>query len=121
MHVSYHTVRYAQGACSTLDRKQVMVAAIVCGVLAGVIGFVPLFIGLRKTRKVPLTDNFGRMSILFVALLISFVVMLIAAVLCASLAYDVAMPFVLAEALSLSASAIIFGVKVTLGGKKEKE
>lgn len=97
-----------------------MAVAILCGVLAGVIGFLPLPIGLRMTRNVTRTSNFGHMAILILALIVSFVLLAVSAFLCVFLARDVALPFVLAEAVALSVSAIVFGVKKTLMSK-EKE
>ncbi|MCI9129947.1 MAG: hypothetical protein HFJ65_06545 [Eggerthellaceae bacterium] len=97
-----------------------MVAAIVCGALAGLVGFLPLVVGLRMTRKVTATSNFGHMSILLISLIISFALMFLFAIACVNLARDVAMPFVLAEAVALSVVAIVFGVRRTLGSKKEK-
>ncbi len=88
-----------------------MVLAIICGLLAGVIGFLPLVIGLNKTKKVTATSNFGHMAILIISLVISFVVMFAFAIGCVFIARDVALFFVLAEAVALSAAAIIFGVK----------
>ncbi len=73
------------------------------------------------TKKVTATSNFGHMSILLVSLLISFVLMFAFAILCINLAREVAMPFVLAEAVALSVVAIVFGVRRTLSGRKEKE
>lgn len=87
-----------------------MVAAILCGVIAGVVGFLPLLVGLRLTRKVTATSNFGHMSILIISLIISFVIMFACAIACVQLARDVAMPFVLAEAVALSVTAVVFGV-----------
>ena len=98
-----------------------MVAAIICGALAGIVVFATLLIGLRQTRKVTATSNFGHMSILLVSLVISFALMFAFVIICANVARDVALPFVLAEAVALSATAIIFGVRRTLGGRKEKE
>lgn len=98
-----------------------MAVAIVCGAIAGIIGFVPLIVGLRMTRKVTATSNFGHMSILLLSLIISFVLMFAFAIICVNVARDVAMPFVLAEAVALSVFAIAFGVKRTLMGKEKQE
>lgn len=98
-----------------------MAAAVLIGVLAGFIGFMPLLVGLRQTRKVTATSNFGHMSILLISLVISFALMFAFAIICVNVARDVAMPFVLAEALALSVTAIVFGVRRTLGSKSEKE
>ena len=50
------------------------------------------------------------MGVLMVCLLISFILMFAAALLCISLARDLALPFVLSEAVALSLTAIVFGV-----------
>lgn len=91
-----------------------------CGLLAGVVGFAPLLVGLHMTRKVTATSNFGYMSILIFSLIISFIVMLGLAMLCVFIARDYAMPFVLSEAVALSASAIAFGVRKLVSNRKER-
>ena len=88
-----------------------MVVAIVCGLLSGVVGFVPLFIGLRLTKRVTATSNFGYMSILIISLVVSFGIMFGIAAICIAVARDMAMPFVLSEAVALSIVAIVFGFK----------
>ena len=50
------------------------------------------------------------MSILIIALVISFALMFAFAILCVTFARDLAMPFVLAEAVALSVVAIGYGV-----------
>lgn len=97
-----------------------MIAAIIGGALAGFVGFSPLLVGLRMTRKVTRTSNFGHMSILLLALIASFILLALFAFLCIFIAREVALPFVLAEALALSVAAIVFGVRKTLVGR-EKE
>ena len=86
-----------------------MAIAIVCGAVSGFIGFLPLLLGLRLTRKVTATSNFGYMSILIISLIVSFAIMFAFAGLCILLARDLAMPFVLSEAVALSITAIAFG------------
>lgn len=98
-----------------------MIIAIICGLLSGVVGFLPLLVGLRLTRKVTSTSNFGHMSILIISLIVSFVIMFALAMLCVVLARDVAIPFVLAEAIALSVAAIVFGVLRTKGKSKERQ
>ena len=97
-----------------------MIIAIVCGLLSGVVGFVPLLVGLNMTKKVTSTSNFGHMSILLISLVISFVVMFALAIACVAVARDYAMPFVLAEAVALSVVAIAFGVIRSKSNNKER-
>ena len=88
-----------------------MALAIVLGAVSGVVGFLPLFIGLRLTKRVTATSNFGYMSILIISLIISFALLFAFAIICVTVARDVALPFALAEAVALSVVAIAFGVK----------
>lgn len=87
-----------------------MAAAIILGLLAGVMGFVPLFIGLRMTKKVTETSNFGHMAILMLALLISFVILFATAIVCINVARDLVLYFVLSEAVGLCVVTIGFGI-----------
>ena len=88
-----------------------MIVAIVAGLAAGAVGFIPLFIGLRLTRNVTRTSNFGHMAILLISLLISFaVLMALALAVNAFTAQETAMTFVFAEAVGLSIAAIVFGL-----------
>lgn len=61
------------------------------------------------------TSNLGHAGSLLLGVLISFVLLGIATVLCVSLAKTFAVPFALAEAGGLVASAVIFGVRNQLG------
>ena len=87
-----------------------MALAIALGVAAGIVGFSPLVFGLYRVRHMTDSGNFGHMGVLMVCLLISFVLMFAAAILCISLARELALPFVLSEAAALSITAIAFGV-----------
>lgn len=97
-----------------------IVLAVLCGLLSGVVGFLPLLVGLRMTKKVTATSNFGYMSILIISLVISFIVMFALAIICVNVARDYAMPFVLAEAVALSLVAIVFGFKRLRSKDKER-
>lgn len=87
-----------------------MALAIILGAVAGIVGFAPLIFGLHRVRHMTDAGNFGHMGMLMVCLLISFILMFAAAILCISLARDLALPFVLSEAVALSLTAVIFGV-----------
>lgn len=107
--LSYVAVYWVYGAKAP-KRKQVMAGAIALGALAGVVGFIPLVIGLHLTKYATATSNFGHMSILIIALIVSFALMFAFAFVCITFARDFAMPFVLAEAVALSVVAIAFGI-----------
>ena len=88
-----------------------MVLAIIGGLAAGVLGFIPLIVGLRLSRKATRTSNFGSMAILLIALVISFAILFILAIVVNAFAdHDSAMAFVFAEAVGLSITAIVLGL-----------
>lgn len=87
-----------------------MAAAIILGLVAGALGFVPLLIGLRMTKKVTETSNFGHMAILMLTLLISFVILFVTAIVCINVARDLVLYFVLSEAVGLCVVTIGFGI-----------
>ena len=97
-----------------------MVLAIVCGALSGFVGFLPLILGLRMTRKFVASGNFGQMGMLLLCLIISFILMFVFAVICIMIDRGLALPFVLAEAVALCVSAIGFGIKKHLENKDER-
>ena len=71
---------------------------------------MPLFLGLRMTRRVTDTSNLGHAGALMLGVLLSFVILFLGAIACVILACDIAVPFVLAEAAVLVACAIGYGV-----------
>ena len=89
--------------------KRVMVTAILLGVVVGAVSFVP-YVGLRKAKHATRTSNFGHMTILLLALLVSIVILFGATLVCIFTARDVILPFTLAEVITLAVVAIAFGV-----------
>lgn len=87
-----------------------MLLAIVLGALSGAVGVLPLFLGLRMTRRVTNTSNLGHTGALMLGVLLSFIVLFLAAIACVVLARESAVPFVLAEAAVLVAAAVGYGV-----------
>jgi hypothetical protein len=88
-----------------------MILAIVGGLASGLLGFVPLMLGLRITHKKTFASTATSMLVLFGALFISFVLMFLLAVLCISIDKSLALPFVFAEVIALCAFAITYGVR----------
>ena len=97
-----------------------MVLAIVCGAVSGIVGFLPLMLGLRLTRKFVSSGNFGQMGILLLCLLFSFILMFAFAIICVLIDRSLALPFVFAEAIALCASAIGLGIKKHMDDKDER-
>ena len=87
-----------------------VVIAIILGALAGLVGFLPLLFGLRMTKKTVSAGVAGSMAVLFLALLVSFVILVMTAVVCIALDRGLGFPFVVAEVIALSTAAIAYGV-----------
>lgn len=97
-----------------------MVIAIILGVIAGIAGFAPLVVALARTKHNPKTGNFAPMAKLLIGLVVSFAILAICAVLYVAFDKPNALPFVLAEALTLCIIAIAYGINTYRDGKKEK-
>ena len=87
-----------------------MVLAIVLGAASGILGFLPLYGALRLTRKVTATSNLGYLGSMLLGVFGSFLVIACTAIACIVAARDLALPFVLAEAIALCVTAIAFGI-----------
>ena len=86
-----------------------MIAAIVLGAVSGILGFLPLYMGLRLARKATPTSNLGHAGALFLGVLLSFLILVAAFIVCIFVARDLVLPFVLAEVGGLVVSAVAFG------------
>ena len=86
-----------------------MIAAIVLGAVSGILGFLPLYIGLRLARKATPTSNLGHAGALLLGVLLSFLILVAAFIVCIFVARDLVLPFVLAEVGGLVVSAVAFG------------
>jgi len=84
--------------------------AVIAGVVAGLLGFLPLFIGLRLTRLANTSSIVGNMGVLMFGVFVSMAVLIVSAVACIKLARDLTLPFVLAEGISLCVVAIVYGI-----------
>ena len=90
------------------------VVAIVVGLAVGLVSFAPLIFGMNKARMATSTSNFGHAGSLLLGVLLSFVILGGAMVVCALFFRDVAIPFVLAEAAGIVAAAVVFGITKNL-------
>ncbi len=86
-----------------------MIAAIVLGAVSGILGFLPLYMGLRLARKATPTSNLGHAGALLLGVLLSFLILVAAFIVCIFVARDLVLPFVLAEVGGLVVSAVAFG------------
>lgn len=98
-----------------------MVLALILGVLAGAIGFIPLVIALARTKHNPQTGNFAPMAKLLLGLFASFAVLVGCAILFVAFDKPDGLFFALAEALALSISAIAYGIHSHQVRKKTRE
>lgn len=88
-----------------------MFLAIVLGVLAGAVGFLPLVLGLTITRKkLANKGQAGPMIVLIGSLFVSFIFLFLVSLAFASYDKPSVLPFVLSEAIALCVVAIGFGV-----------
>ena len=86
-----------------------MIAAIVLGAVSGILGFLPLYMGLRLARKATPTSNLGHAGALLLGVLLSFLILVAAFIVCIFVARDLVLPFVLAEVGGLVVSAVAVG------------
>lgn len=91
-----------------------MFIAAIVGIVVGAGCFAPLVFGMNLARKATPTSNFGHAGSLLLGVLISFVLLAVAMVLCVLLFRDVAVPFVVGEAGGLIVSAVAFSVSKNL-------
>ena len=84
------------------------------GVIVGVAGFAPLVFGMNKARMATPTSNLGHAGSLLLGVLLSFIVLGGSMAICALFFRDMAVAFVLAEAVGLVASALAFGISKNL-------
>lgn len=90
-----------------------LVIAFVLDALVGAVGFIPtLKLSTRMRKMMAEKNNVGSVGLLLLSLAVSFLVMILVILVVAKLAKDVLLPFVLALALGLSATAIVYGIKL---------
>lgn len=88
-----------------------MVLAVIAGVLAGAVSLVPMFAGLRLTRRMDAQSSAaGYLTPMLLAVGGSFVFLALATVLCVVIAREYVVPFALSEACTLVVAALGYGV-----------
>lgn len=88
-----------------------MFVAIVLGVIAGVISYLPYILATAKSKKEDAQESVaGLAGWFFFAILCSFVILLVSILLCLKFARDVALPFTFAGIIALFIMVIIFNV-----------
>lgn len=87
-----------------------MALAIILGILAGLVGFIPLVAALRLTRRTTHGGTAASMIVLLLGLLLSFIVLFACVALFFGFDRANGIAFLLAEVVALSAAAIGFGL-----------
>lgn len=87
-----------------------MAAAIIVGVLVGLIGFLPYPFVIGKARKMPSQDGTGYLKWLLVTFAVSFAVLVAALIIASKFAHDVALPFAGAMVITFVASVFVYGL-----------
>jgi hypothetical protein len=92
--------------------------AIIIGIIAGVVGFAPLWGAIVAAKRVNSTSNFSHASILLLAVTGSVVVLFGSAVLCVFVDRPDILPFAGGEAAGIIAVAIIVGIRKVILNKR---
>ncbi len=87
-----------------------MAAAIIVGVLVGLIGFAPYPLVVGKTRKMPQQDGVGYLKWLLLTFIVSFAILVVALVIASKVAHSVALPFTCAMILTFVVVVIVYGL-----------
>lgn len=87
-----------------------MALAILLGIAAGLVGFIPLVVGLRLTKRTTHGGTAASMIVLMLGLVVSFGVLFAFAALFFGFDHDNGIAFLLSEVLALSAAAIGFAL-----------
>lgn len=95
-----------------------MAAAIALGILAGVAGFIPLFIALRLSRKSTSTSPLNAGLYGLGGFFVSLIVVAVALIICAVVAREMVLPFAIAEILTLVVVTSIYVVYKNVLAKK---
>lgn len=80
------------------------------GLLIGVLSIIPLLASLKASKKVSKTSNFGYGALFMLGVFASFLINLIAILLCYFFAKDNIIEFVVPIAIVLIAFALVYGI-----------
>ncbi len=97
-----------------------MLAAVAAGIAAGIVGFLPLFVSLRLSRR---SESLSAMSLGLYGLagvFISLIIVAVALIVCAQVARSVILPFGIAEILALIVSTSLYVVYKNVLAKRKK-
>lgn len=85
--------------------------AVIAGIVAGAVSLLPMFAGLHATRRMDAQESAaGYLTPMLIALGGSFVILVLATLICVLAARAYVAPFVIAEAAALVVGALGFGM-----------
>ena len=87
-----------------------MVLAVVLGILFGVVGFLPLFAGIRIVKKIPATNTYGFLGLYLGCIFISAILLVVPLLVCSKVAHDVAFAMAIAELVVFIALVAVLGI-----------
>ena len=87
-----------------------MVLAVVLGILFGVVGFLPLFAGIRIVKKIPATNTNGFLGLFLGCIFISAILLVVPLLVCSKVSHDVAFALAIAELVVFIALVAILGI-----------
>lgn len=93
--------------------------AIILGILAGAIGFIPIFVAIRLSRRSTSTSVMSAAACGLLGSLVSLIVVVVELLLCSHLAHDVLLPFGISELLALIVVTAVYVVYKNVLAKRK--
>lgn len=93
--------------------------AIILGIIAGAIGFIPIFVAIRLSRRSTSTSVMSAAACGLLGSFVSLVVVVVELLLCSKLAHDVLLPFGISELLALIVVTAIYVVYKNMLAKRK--
>ena len=91
------------------------------GAIVGILGFLPLFICLKTTKKVTKTSNLGYGAILMLGVFASLLILIVSVLICYFCFRDALIAFVLACAITLIIVSCAYGIYTVVRRNKAAE
>ncbi len=98
-----------------------MALAIVIGAVAGLIGFIPLFVALRLSRRSASAAALNAALYGLAGVFVSLIVLVVELIVCAQVARSLVLPFGIAEMLALIVSTALYVVYKNGLGTRRKQ
>lgn len=87
-----------------------MVAAVIVGILVGIVSVVPFSVAVKKIRTVDPTHSLNLLGPFLLTIAVSFIILVAGMVVCKLVAPDVALGYAAAELVTFVVGVIVFGV-----------